>query len=334
MLGVRPCVDANARAGQGRNEMIAVRDAEETTDVSWCRLEDNMDENRKLRRLSHEPFRLYWIAVTYARRHGTGGRLHADDVHDLCVRHRIRNVKAAVAELLYVPTEYGFEAGCWEEVAPGTYQIHDHEEYNPPTSKERMRRMRERDRPSPGDADVTAVTSQPVTSSVTRDAIGDGRVTASDAPRAQERAGYPDPVPEPVPVAPSGATKGLRPEAIRALVPARAEGDAKVALGDRLAHFVGDSLGRTLSVLERERVQGWAFGFWRLSEQEIQAAVAEVIGKYQARDAQVRTVALFEGRLADLQAAVVDGQTARPSGGQRGFTRAADVLGEEAIADE
>ena len=159
-----------------------------------------MDENRKIRRLSHEAFRLYWTAVPYARRHGTSGRLHMDDVRDLCARHRIKNVKAAVAELLHVPREYGFDAGCWEEVEPGVYQVHDHEEYNPPTSKERMRRKRERDRTSPVEWSDEDVTSPPVTG----DVEGDGSVTRSDTPRAEPRAGYPNPVPEPV-------TTGLRP---------------------------------------------------------------------------------------------------------------------------
>lgn len=181
--------------------------------VSWCRLEDDMDENRKLRRLSHEAFRLYWIAVPYARRHETAGRLHMDDVRDLCARHRIKNPRAAVAELLRVPTEYGFEHGCWEEVEPGVYEVHDHEEYSPPTSKERMRAKRARERSategprselaerepvtSPPVTSDAPVTSRPVTNPVTSDGLGDAAVTDCDTPRAQPRAGYPDPVPEP-----------------------------------------------------------------------------------------------------------------------------------------
>lgn len=178
--------------------------------MSWCRLEDTADENRKLRRLSHEAYRLYWSSVTYSRRHNLGGRMHIDDLKDVAARQGIRGLKAAIADLVYVPREYGFEAGCFEEAGPGFYQIHDHEEYNPPTSKERMRAKRARDRAANGDGGGPdgdgGVTSHPVTPPVTGDGSGNGLVTRSDSPRAQERAGYPVPVPEPIPV-----TTGLRP---------------------------------------------------------------------------------------------------------------------------
>lgn len=165
-------------------------------DVTWSRLEDDMDENRKLRRLSAEAFRLYWIAIPWCRRHQTGGRLYLDDVKALCAKHRVRKLGSALQELLAVP--YDFEIGCWTEVEPGLFEIHDFESYNPPTSTERVRKHRAAETSRNGSETFQGV-------------------SGNASSRARLRAGYPNPVPKPV------ITKNPPAESSSSLVPIEPE---------------------------------------------------------------------------------------------------------------
>jgi len=311
--------------------------------MTWCRLDDEMDENRKLRRLSHEAFRLYWTAVSYTRRHETSGRLLADDVAELCARHRIRNPKTAIAELLHVPTEYGYDAGCWEELQPGVYEIHDHEEYNPATSKERMRRKRAREREDAARADPVRdapVTSQVVTTAVTSDAPVTPPVSGCDTPRAQPRAGYLDPVPEPRPVpgppAPNGASETVSdrkpPDSMPAPgAPPEAKADPRTALGDRLVAELGSLMaGGMLSPADQKRVQNWPWAYQhlaRLGERAFLEPCRRRAGQATARGDPIRQAKFFEAMLGELDAAIVDDQSV-PSGRSHvnGLTRLGDML--------
>lgn len=170
--------------------------------MTWSRLSDDMDENRKLRRTSDATFRLYWLAVSWTRRHKTGGRLYMDDVEELCAKQRLRNPKALIAELLEVP--YDHESGLWEEIGPGLYEIHDFADFNPPTSTERVRKHRSSQRngaradsPVAGNA---LETFHPVALGVTGNEEGAEKERPS---RARRRAGYPNPVPKPREVPPT-----------------------------------------------------------------------------------------------------------------------------------
>jgi hypothetical protein len=190
--------------------------------MPWARLDDDFHDNGKILGLSHQAFRLYVCAITYSRRHRTGGVLTASQVWALCGQQRV--AKAAVQELV--------EHRAWHaDEARSGYQIHDFDQYQPKsdeTAAERMRRHRGRAKPSDSERTVTV-----------RD---DGVTRNGDAPVPMPS---PNPVPSQQTATPSepihqdGAARAPEPiESVRAFAvpkPGLAPGSPHLALQRALA---------------------------------------------------------------------------------------------------
>jgi hypothetical protein len=107
--------------------------------VPWARLDDDFHDNAKILGLSHPAFRLYVCAITYCRRHRTGGFLSASAAWALCGQQRVG--RGAVGELV--------ARRAWhEDAARAGYRIHDFAEYQiegDPTAARRMALFRDAD---------------------------------------------------------------------------------------------------------------------------------------------------------------------------------------------
>lgn len=109
--------------------------------MAWARLDDTFPEHRKVRRLPDGAFRLHVTAICYAAHDLTDGIIHADDLEEFRgLRKPERHVQTLV------------DAGVWDQVSDGVWQIHDFLDYNPSrtqveadreASRERQRRRRE-----------------------------------------------------------------------------------------------------------------------------------------------------------------------------------------------
>lgn len=146
--------------------------------MPWGRFDDEYPHNRKIRKLSHEAFRLDVSGILWANKYGTDGFIADDDLPLVCTE--VRRAERCAEELA--------NRGRWERVHGGWY-IHDFLDYNPSAEQvaadreartNRQQRWRERRRASRnGDVDASTDASHDESD----DASRNGAVTP--APRAR-----------------------------------------------------------------------------------------------------------------------------------------------------
>lgn len=147
--------------------------------MPWARFDDRYPSNRKVRKLSHEAFRLDVSAICWSSENLTDGCIPDDDLPFVC--SEIRNPQRFAKELE--------DKGRWERL-PGAWFIHDFFDYQPRAEQvraaraaktERQRRWRDGLRDASVDGAVDASTD--ATTDGPHDASRDG--AEARAPRAR-----------------------------------------------------------------------------------------------------------------------------------------------------
>lgn len=178
--------------------------------MSWVKMDDGLDDDRDVTRLSHDAFRVFICSITFTRRHQTAGFLTPGDVSTLCRAQRIRSASKVLDQLLWVnPADPNAEP-LWVREGEG-FRIRGYAKFNPLTSTERMRekRARESNVTSQGVTSDEDVTSHERHTSVTRDVTVTSLARASATGIANTRQDRRLPVPEPVPFNPPGPPLSL-----------------------------------------------------------------------------------------------------------------------------
>lgn len=210
--------------------------------MTWAKLDDQIHRNRKILAVSPAARWLFISSISYSRDNDLGGHLTPAEVSSLIGSQGVP--KRCADEL---------RPELWEPDEDGGIQIHDYDQYNPPTGKERQRRYRERHRDD--QSDVTSDVTPPVTSDVT--------------PRA--RAGYPDSRPPiPVnPVVPSGRNGATAPRS-------RSEGTNPRAQ-ETNPRAVGTNPRRVLAPQVQEVFDAWLSTLAPGTQRDLTPARAKVI---------------------------------------------------------
>lgn len=164
--------------------------------MPWARFDDRYPSNRKIRRLSHEAFRLDVSGICWCNENLTDGFIADVDLPFVC--SEIRNPKKVAKELE--------DKGRWERLPDG-YFIHDYFDYQPRAEQVRAARKAKADRQrrwrdglrdasvdTPVDASTDATTDG--TTDASNDATRDS--TEARAPRARVS-------PSPITTSPSSA---------------------------------------------------------------------------------------------------------------------------------
>ena len=91
--------------------------------MAWVRLDDQFPENDRVARLSPNAFRLYVIALCYASRNLTDGRLDKRAIGVSCAIMNAARPRNYVLELV--------RSELWKDLGEGSYQIVNYLDYNP-----------------------------------------------------------------------------------------------------------------------------------------------------------------------------------------------------------
>jgi hypothetical protein len=155
----------------------------QVTDMPWARFDDRYPSNRKIRKLSHEAFRLDVSGICWCNENLTDGFIPDVDLPFVC--SEIRNPKKVAKELE--------DKQRWERL-PGGWLIHDYFDYQPRAEQiraarkaktDRQRRWRDglRDASVDGAVDASTDATHDAPTDASSDASRDG--TEARAPRAR-----------------------------------------------------------------------------------------------------------------------------------------------------